>query len=247
MAVKYDGGAIGDAPILDGISNPGRRFTRFDDFLETNPVDNGYQLVELNDGGSEADPTAAGADERGGVVLLSTVSTNADDGGQLGSDTEFVKLDKEVYFETRIRFASSSATTPAGAAFVGLSITPGSAALTAASVHALTDMIGFQIDPDDSDSLDFVCVKNDTESKLSDIAVIDTTANSGKGVSDFMKIGFRVRNGEATVFIDGENAGTLDTNIPDDEMLGSVIAISNGNTAAACVTAVDYVMISSER
>jgi len=247
MAVKYDGGAIGDAPILDGISNPGRRFTRFDDFLETNPVDNGYQSVELNDGGSEDNPTFAGADERGGVVLISTVSANADDGAQLGSDTEFVKLDKEVYFEARIRFATSSGTTPAGAAFVGLSITPGTAALTAASVHNLTDMIGFQIDPDDSDSLDFVCVKNDTESKLSDIAVIDTTANSGKGVSDFMKIGFRVRNGEVTVFVDGESAGTLDTNIPDDEMLGSVIAISNGNTAAACVTAVDYVMISSER
>lgn len=247
MAVKYDGGAIGDAPILDGISNPGRRFTRFDDFLETNPVDNGYQSVELNDGGSEANPTFAGADERGGVVLISTVSTNADDGAQLGSDTEFVKLDKEVYFEARIRFATSAGATPAGAAFVGLSVTPGTAALSATSVHALNDMIGFQIDPDDSDSLDFVCVKNDTESKLSDIAVIDTTANSGKGVSDFMKIGFRVRNGEVTVFVDGESAGTLDTNIPDDEMLGSVIAISNGNTAAACVTAVDYVMISSER
>tara|TARA_R100001509_G_scaffold165549_1_gene147701 strand:- start:475 stop:1224 length:750 start_codon:yes stop_codon:yes gene_type:complete len=249
MAVRYDGGAIGDAPILEGISNPGRRFTRFDDFLETNPVDNGYQSVELNDAGSEANPTFAGADERGGVVLISTVSTNADDGAQLGSDTEFVKLDKEVYFEARIRFATSSGTTPAGAAFVGLSVTPGTAALTSASIHNLDDMIGFQIDPDDSDSLDFVCVKNDTESKLSDIAVIasSSAATPGKGISDFMKIGFRVRGGEVTVFVDGESAGTLDTNIPDDEMLGSVIAITNGNTAAACVTAVDYVMISSER
>ena len=250
MAVRYDGGAIGDAPILEGISNPGRRFTRFDDFLETNPADNGYQLIELNDAENDDNPpTAAGADERGGVVLLSTVSAEADDGGQLGSDTEFVKLDKEVYYEARIRFASSSATTPAGAAFVGLSITPGTAALTTASVHALTDMIGFQIDPDDSDSLDFVCVKNDTESKLSDIAVIasSSAATPGKGISDFMKIGFRVRGGEVTVFIDGESAGTIDSNIPDDEMLGSVVSITNGNTTAACVSAVDYIMVSSER
>ena len=125
MAVRYDGGAIGAAPILDGISNPGRRFTRFDDFLETNPVDNGYQLIELNDSeNNDNPPTAAGADERGGVVLLSTVSAEADDGGQLGSDNEFVKLDKEVYYEARIRFATSLHS-PAGA-FVGLSVTPGS-------------------------------------------------------------------------------------------------------------------------
>ena len=248
MAVRYDGGAIGAAPILDGISNPGRRFTRFDDFLETNPVDNGYQLIELNDSeNNDNPPTAAGADERGGVVLLSTVSAEADDGGQLGSDNEFVKLDKEVYYEARIRFATSSGTTPAGAAFVGLSVTPGTAALDGNSVHALNDMIGFQIDPDDSDSLDFVCVKNNTESKLSDIAVIDTTANSGKGISDFMKIGFKHVGGTVTAYVDGESVGTVETNIPDDELLGSVIAISNGNTTAACVTAVDYVMISSER
>lgn len=249
MAVRYDGGAIGDAPILEGFSNPGRRFTRFDDFLETNPVDNGYQLVELNDGDSEDDPTAAGADERGGVMLLSTVSANAHDGGQLGSDNEFVKLDKEVYFEARIRFASSSGTTPAGAAFVGLSITPGTAALTGASLHNLTDMIGFQIDPADTDALDFVCVKDDTETKLADIAIIasSSAATPGKGISDFMKIGFRARGGTVTAFVDGESVGTVETNIPDDELLGSVVAISNGAASSACVTAVDYLMVSSER
>ena len=83
--------------------------------FETNPVDNGYQLIELNDSeNNDNPPTAAGADERGGVVLLSTVSAEADDGGQLGSDNEFVKLDKAVYYEARIRFATSSGTTPAG-------------------------------------------------------------------------------------------------------------------------------------
>ena len=69
MAVRYDGGAIG-VHHFDGISNPGRRFTWFDDFLETNPVDNGYQLIELNDSENNDNPPTAAVQMSGGVVLL---------------------------------------------------------------------------------------------------------------------------------------------------------------------------------
>ena len=175
------------------------------------------------------------------LFLLSTVSAEADDGGQLGSDNEFVKLDKEVCEQAGLPQPLWALRQQATVRWVVSH--SGAAAADETPVHALNDMIGFQIDPDDSDSLDFVCVKNNTESKLSDIAVIDTTANSGKGISDFMKIGFKHVGGTVAAYVDGESVGTVETNIPDDELLGSVIAISNGNTTAACVTAVDYVMM----
>ena len=70
MAVRYDGGAIDAAPTFWMGSLTRDMVTRFDDFLETNPVDNGYQLIELSDSKTTiTPPTAAGADERGGVVF----------------------------------------------------------------------------------------------------------------------------------------------------------------------------------
>ena len=249
MAVRYDGGAIGDAPILEGMSNPGRRLTRFDDFFAA-PATQGFQLVELNDSGTDFVATITNLDEHGGVISLNTIGSAADDGVQLGSDAEFISLaGKEFHFEASVRFATAVGAPPSGAAFVGMAVKPGTAALTGASIHNLNDMIGFQIDPDDSDSLDFVSIKDDTETKLADVAVIaaSSAATPGIGISAFCKLGFRFRNGELTAFIDGEKVGTVETNIPTDEPLGISIAVTNGNTAAACVLCVDYVMVSSER
>ena len=59
-------------------------------------------------------------------------------------------------------------------------------------------MIGFEIDADDATLLTLLQSEERPPNPL--IAVIDTTANGGKGVTDFVRLGFLWRDGEVTVF-----------------------------------------------
>ena len=245
MGVTYNGGSLGLSN-MDG--RPHRTFTYFEDFVTDGTATTDYTLVDINSAGAEAEVVA---NEVGGVIEIDVAANTDHDGGQLSAANEFIKLDRECYYETRVRFTSAggAGTAASANALIGFRESPSTAALDGNADNQADDIIAFEIDADDAiTQLNFICCKNGeaNETKLSSIAKIDTTANGGKGVTDFVRLGFSFRDGDVTVWVDGENVGTVSTNIPDDVEMGPIFAVASDGTVRAELC-VDYIMVSQPR
>jgi hypothetical protein len=246
MGVTYNGGSIGLSN-MDG--RPHRTFTYFEDFVTDGTATSDYTLVDINSAGAEAEVVA---NEVGGVIEIDVAAATDHDGGQLSAANSFVKLDRECYYETRVRFTSAggAGTSKAAHALIGMRASPATAAMDAAADNQADDIVAFEIDADDGvTKLNFICCKDGeaNETKLSDIAKIDTVANGGKGVTDFVRLGFSFRDGEVTVWVDGENAGSVSSNVPDDIEMGPIFAIASHGGTIQAELCIDYVMISQPR
>ena len=246
MGVTYNGGSLGLSN-MDG--RPHRTFTYFEDFVTDGTATSDYTLVDINSAGAEAEVVA---NEVGGVIEIDVAANTDHDGGQLSAANEFIKLDRECYYETRVRFTSAggAGSSKAAHALIGLRASPGTAAMDANADNQADDIIAFEIDADDGvTQLNFICCKDGeaNETKLSSIAKIDTVANGGKGVTDFVHLGFSFRDGDVTVWVDGENVGTVTSNIPDDEEMGPIFAIASHGGTIQAELCIDYIMISQPR
>ena len=85
------------------------------------------------------------------------------------------------------------------------------------------DMLSFYLDGTTATnaSMDFYSRKDSVNSTVSGVATVGT---------DFIRLGFSVKAGIVTVWVDGEKMGTVESNIPSDEELGIVWAISSDGT-----------------
>lgn len=236
MSVSYDGGSLGSAPLLSGFDRPHRKITYFNDcFVDL--TSDGFTLTELNDAGdSEFAATETLTDAKGGVVKIdvATGGDSAHDGAQVGS-AEMFKCDKDLYYETRVKFAN------AGFAFIGLSAgADDGAILSASSALNNNDMLGFYLDGTTATnaSMDFYSRKDGSNSTVSGVATVGT---------DFIRLGFSVKAGIVTVWVDGEKMGTVESNIPSDEELGIVWAITSDGTDGVPTLEIDYAVASMDR
>ncbi len=235
MGVSYDGGSLGSAPLLSGINQPHRKITYFNDcFVDL--TSDGFTLTELNDSGSEFAATETLQDAKGGVVKIDVASggDSAHDGAQVGS-AEMFKCDKDLYYETRVKFANP------GFAFIGLSAgADDGAILSSASALNNNDMLGFYLDGGTATntSMDFYSRKDGSNSTVSSVATVG---------SDFIRLGFSVKSGVVTVWVDGEKKGTVESNIPSDEELGIVWAITSDGTDGVPTLEIDYAVASMDR
>ena len=158
-------------------------------------------------------------DAKGGVVKIDVGSggDSAHDGAQVGS-AEMFKCDKDLYYETRVKFTNP------GFAFIGLSAgADDGVILDGTSDLNNADMLGFYLDGTTATnaSMDFYSRKDSVNSTVSGVATVGT---------DFIRLGFSVKAGIVTVWVDGEKMGTVESNIPSDEELGIVWAITSDGT-----------------
>tara|TARA_B100000085_G_scaffold285023_1_gene319668 strand:+ start:1716 stop:2429 length:714 start_codon:yes stop_codon:yes gene_type:complete len=231
MSVTYDGGALGNAPILAGIEKPFRHSVYFNDCYDGLVQDaglGGWFLRELNDSGSEFVGSAVAVDGKGGLVTISPNSggDSAHDGVQCGM-AECFKLDKKFYFETKVSFAN------VGSFFVGLAVNSNDADYyNGSSVAQPTDRIGFENASAGSTSVSFIGRKDSTDSTVTSVATASATS---------VRLGFMLQDGVCTVFVDGEKKGTIETNIPDNEEMGAIFAMTSDGSAGVPAVTVDYI------
>ena len=235
MSVSYDGGSLGSAPLLSGFDRPHRKITYFNDcFVDL--TSDGFTLLEVNEGGTEFIATETLQDAKGGVVKIDVGSggDSAHDGAQVGS-AEMFKCDKDLYYETRVKFTNP------GFAFIGLSAgADDGVILDGTSDLNNADMLGFYLDGTTATnaSMDFYSRKDSVNSTVSGVATVGT---------DFIRLGFSVKAGIVTVWVDGEKMGTVESNIPSDEELGIVWAITSDGTDGVPTLEIDYAVASMDR
>ncbi|WP_455363592.1 hypothetical protein [[Eubacterium] cellulosolvens] len=206
--------------------DPTRYHTFFDDF---DPYTTGtvYTLTEIGTG------TDAGADGDGGLLLLTT--------GAVGGDNEVLNSIQESFlFETGkpLFFRGVLQTDDATLAdvFFGLAIKTATDPVGTAP----TDGVFFQKD-NAAATIDFVVTKNSTPVTAAAIASMADATNVELAFywDGIDRIWYSV-DGTVTGYV------TPGASLPDDEVLGVLIAVE-ASTAAARTLTVDYVMVAKER
>ena len=249
MAVNYDGGSIGSFGFLAGIQRPNFSFSYVDDFFHANDEDWTLNTIA-------GSPTFARIDGHGGVALIDSGAATDFHGGQLGMKGMIDLSKGDAAFEASVRMSSDGVNTTLSThddgseLIVGLGVDSDDVDAFNASTAAfeLDDFVGFR--HGDDGKLDAVCRVNDTESTVADVVTISGTT----GVTGFVRLGFMLRGGQVSFFVDGELVARISTNIPNagvgetnNAVLGPIFAISNHDGDVQTKLAIDYVAIAGAR
>jgi len=249
MAVNYDGGSIGSFGFLAGIQRPNFSFSYVDDFFHANDEDWTLNVIA-------GSPTFARIDGHGGVALIDSGNTTNFHGGQLGMKGMIDLSKGDAAFEASVRVSSDatnstlSTTNDGTGLIVGLGVDSDDVDAFGASDAAfeLDDFVGFR--HGDDGKLDAVCRVNNTETTVADVVTI----SGAVGVTGFVRLGFMLRGGQVSFFVDGELVGRISTNIPsaaegeaNNAVLGPIFAITNHDTGVQSKLAIDYVAIAGAR
>ena len=249
MTVRYDSGMAGgfDFPII----NPQRQFQIFEDFVgaQNFDTDETVTVTAATTGTIAKDITV-----HGGAVLLDAGAVTESQGVNV-QFSDGIELDEagDLFFECRVRFATTAGTsTLTDEMFIGLS--ESDTAIIASDAMSDTAFIGFSTcsegNPATTDGYIQLAGNISTSGGTGSGAgathiKIDTAANSGVGVDDFVRLGFVVRNGEAQAFVNGEKVGAKISNIPTSTvLLPSLVCQADGVRGKYIV---DYFLVTSGR
>ena len=250
MTVRYDSGMAGGFSFP--IHTPQRQYMVFNDFNggQNYDADESITLTQATSGTMAQDLTV-----HGGAVLFDA-GANTDGQGvnvQMG-DTIVLDEAADLFFECRVRFATTAGTSlHQDETFIGLAQT-GTTAIVASDAMADIAFLGFSScstgNPTTTAGHMQLCSNVSSSGTGSGVGAthvkIDTAANSGVGVDDFVRLGIALRNGEAQAFVNGEKVGDpITSNLPTSLVLEpSFVCQANGTRAKYIV---DYYMVTCSR
>lgn len=241
MAVRPDGGALGNRNLFP--SQPHLEIAYFDDFMGA--TDDVYDTTQETSG------TVAGTQIHGGGLLFDAGGAAAGGDGVtvfMNAGIEPDECGGDYAFEARVRF-STDASTDSGAdeMFIGLAERD-TTLIASGALDASTAFVGFASTATQAGAggnLSFVSCDGTAISNEGTDGTPLLTISGTTGVSDFIRIGYRVANGRAQAFVNGKKVGSeISTNLPSGEVLQpAFVCQSDGSIQTKFI--VDYVMIAA--
>lgn len=245
MAVRYDGGALGSFAFP--ITDPRNQVQYFEDFNSQfiAAADTELFVLTQETAGSFA-LLADGSFEHAGIGALSGGAATDGQGANLQFLTCHLEPDEagDYMFEARVRFSTDGSTNSVtDEMFVGLAAQNTDALIASDAIVSNVQYIGLTTTAAECDSGHGTLIACDGTTKKaagSSAVKLNTSANSGVGVSDYARIGISVRSGVATLWVNGEKKGTVESNLPSSSVLvPTFVAQSNGTQAEMYI---DYMM-----
>ena len=248
MTVRYDSGMAGGFAFP--INTPQRQFQIFEDFVgaQNFDTDETVTVTAATSGTIAQDITV-----HGGAVLLDAGATTTSQGVNVQFNDGIV-LDEagDLFFECRVRFAATAGTsTLTDEMFIGLAEVD--TAVIASDAMVDKSFLGFSTcstgSPTTTDG--YIQLAGNISSSGTGTGAgathikVDTAANSGVGVDDFVRLGIVVRNGEAQAFVNGEKVGAKISNLPTSNVLLPTLVCQADGVRGKYI--VDYFMVSSGR
>ena len=248
MTVRYDSGMAGGFTFP--IHTPQRQFQIFEDFVgaQNFDTDETVTVTQATSGTIAKDVTV-----HGGAVLLDAGAATSSQGVNVQFNDGII-LDEagDLFFEARVRFAVTAGTsTLTDEMFIGLA--ESDTTIIASDAMSDTAFLGFSTcstgNPTTTDG--YIQLAGNVSSSGTGSGAgathikIDTAANDGVGVDDFVRLGIVVRNGEAQAFVNGEKVGAKISNLPTSTvLLPSLVCQADGVQGKMIV---DYFMVSCAR
>ena len=255
MAVRYDSGMAGgfSFPII----NPQRQFQMFEDFVGAYNIADA-ESVDITNATSGTVTIDTTTSSHGGCLLFAGAGSGTDGQGvQMQMDTGIV-LDEaaDLHFEARVRFATTAGTsTFTDEMFIGLAEEDN----TVIAGDKLSDIaaVGFTSCSAENTSdlaqptAEFFSLigspaASTTASGSADVIKIDTAANSGVGVDDYVRLGFVIRNGEMQAFVNGDKVGSKVSTLPTSTRLKPTFVCQNDDGGEGKFL-LDYVLVTCSR
>ena len=256
MAVRYDSGMAGgfSFPII----NPQRQFQLFEDFVGAYNIADA-ESVDITNATSGTVTFDTTTSSHGGCLLFDAAASNAAQGVQMQMDSGIV-LDEaaDLFFEARVRFATTAGTSLfTDEMFIGLAEEDNT--VIASSKLSDIGLVGFTSCAAHNDpgtdlaqpTAGFMSVvgspaASSTASGSADAVKVDTAANSGVGVDDYVRLGLVIRNGEAQAFVNGEKVGSKVSTLPTTLRLKpTFVCQADGSTQGKFL--LDYVLVTCSR
>ena len=251
MAVRYDSGMAGGFSFP--ITTPQRQYMSFNDFNGGQNFD-ADETITLTQAGSQGTMTQDRT-VHGGVALFSS-GNNGDGNGVNVQMGEIIELDEagDLFFEVRVRFAATAGTSSlTNEQFIGLAKT-GTTAVIASDTMGNVGYLGFTsvaATPTTTAGYIQLVAKNAAGATINGAGAshikIDTAANGGVGVDDFVRLGIVVRNGSAQAFVNGEKTGAAITGLPTGELMEPTFVAQADDGSLVGKQLVDYYLISCGR
>lgn len=256
MAVRYDSGMAGgfSFPII----NPQRQFQLFEDFVGAYNIADA-ESVDITNATSGTVTIDTTTSSHGGCLLFDAAASTAAQGVQMQMDSGIV-LDEaaDLFFEARVRFATTAGTSLfTDEMFIGLAEEDNT--VIASSKLSDIGLVGFTSCAAHNDpgtdlaqpTAGFMSVvgspaASSTASGSADAVKVDTAANSGVGVDDYVRLGLVIRNGEAQAFVNGEKVGSKVSTLPTTLRLKpTFVCQADGSTQGKFL--LDYVLVTCSR
>ena len=254
MAVRYDSGMAGgfSFPII----NPQRQFQLFEDFVGAYNIADA-ESVDITNATSGTVTIDTTTSSHGGCLLFDAGASTAAQGVQMQMDSGIV-LDEasDLFFEARVRFATTAGTTLfTDEMFIGLAEEDNT--VIASSKLSDIGLVGFtSCSADNTADLaqptaGFMSVvgspaASSTASGSADAVKVNTAANSGVGVDDYVRLGLVIRNGEMQAFVNGEKVGSKVSTLPTTLRLKpTFVCQADGSTQGKFL--LDYVLVTCSR
>ena len=254
MPVRYDSGMAGgfSFPII----NPQRQFHLFEDFVGAYNIADA-ESVDITNATSGTVTIDTTTSSHGGCLLFDAGASTAAQGVQMQMDSGIV-LDEasDLFFEARVRFATTAGTTLfTDEMFVGLAEEDNT--VIASSKLSDIGLVGFTSCSADNTSdlaqptAGFMSVvgspaASSTASGSADAVKVNTAANAGVGVDDYVRLALVIRNGEAQAFVNGEKVGSKVSTLPTSLRLKpTFVCQADGSTQGKFL--LDYVLVTCSR
>ena len=254
MPVRYDSGMAGgfSFPII----NPQRQFQLFEDFVGAYNIADA-ESVDITNATSGTVTIDTTTSSHGGCLLFDAGASTAAQGVQLQMDSGIV-LDEasDLFFEARVRFSTTAGTTLfTDEMFIGLAEEDNT--VIASSKLSDIGLVGFTSCSADNTSdlaqptAGFMSVvgspaASSTASGSADAVKVNTAANAGVGVDDYVRLALVIRNGEAQAFVNGEKVGSKVSTLPTSLRLKpTFVCQADGSTQGKFL--LDYVLVTCSR
>jgi len=255
MTVRYDSGMAGGFQFP--ITTPQRQFQVFEDFVGAYNIADA-ESVDITNATSGTVTIDTTTSSHGGCLLFDAGADTAAQGVQMQMDTGIV-LDEasDLFFEARVRFATTAGTTLfTDEMFVGLAEEDNT--VIASSKLSDIGLVGFTSCSADNATDDlaqptagFMSVVGSpavstTASGSADAVKVNTAANAGVGVDDYVRLGLVIRNGEMQAFVNGEKVGSKISTLPTSLRLKpTFVCQADGSTQGKFL--LDYVLVTCSR
>ena len=251
MAVRYDSGMAGgfSFPII----NPQRQFQIFEDFVGCyNPTADEQIVIDTVTSGSVTKDVTV----HGGALLFDSGGTGGAGHGVNAQFLDGIILDEagDLFFEARVRFAATAGAEDfTDQMFIGLAAADttliGSEVLSNTALVGFSSCASFGADVAAPTAGHMSLIAENTSvaaTGSADVAKIDTAANSGVGVDDFVRLGMVIRNGQVQAFVNGEKVGSALTTLPTSQvLLPSFVCETDGTDQGKFL--LDYFLVSCAR
>ena len=240
------------------IINPQRQFQLFEDFVGAYNIADA-ESVDITNATSGTVTIDTTTSSHGGCLLFDAAASTAAQGVQMQMDSGIV-LDEaaDLFFEARVRFATTAGTSLfTDEMFIGLAEEDNT--VIASSKLSDIGLVGFTSCAAHNDpgtdlaqpTAGFMSVvgspaASSTASGSADAVKVDTAANSGVGVDDYVRLGLVIRNGEAQAFVNGEKVGSKVSTLPTTLRLKpTFVCQADGSTQGKFL--LDYVLVTCSR